>query len=600
MDWLAPLPVAVPLLAAAALTAFGQFAPPRVDDLTGILAAAASTVFSALLLAEARGDLVVHWFGGWRPNGGVALGISFVVDELGAGLALLAGVLVTASLVFAWRYFDEVGTLFHVLMLLFLAGMVGFVLSGDLFNMFVFFEVMGVSAYALTAYRIEDRSAVQGAINFAVVNSLGAFLLLIGIALLYGRTGALNLAQMGNAVTTASPDGLLVVAFALLATGFLVKAAAVPFHFWLADAYAVAPTTVCVVFAGVMSDLGIYALARIYWTVFSGPFASEAGAVRAVLLGAGILTALVGAAMCFLQRHLKRLLAFAVISHLGVFLSGVALLDPRGLAGAGAYVGAHGLLIGGLFISTGMLRRRAGSVDELALHGRGRALPVLRAVVLAGVVGLTGLPLLGVSLGHSLLAEGAHEAGYPWLPAVVTLAAAIVAGALLRAWARVFLGAGPRQDALLSPEPEEEESVSEEPSSLRLATATVLVAAGLLLPLAPGLPGQLVQAAERFQDRPAYAGAVLDGRPVPAETAVHVQRITLDAAFYGLAALAGGVLIATMALTPARRRLSGLGRRADPLVRGLRAVHSGHVGDYTAWFVFGTAVLGVLLSLGVH
>jgi multicomponent Na+:H+ antiporter subunit D len=600
MDWLAPLPVAVPLLAAAALTAFGQFAPPRVDDLTGILAAAASTVFSALLLAEARGDLVVHWFGGWRPNGGVALGISFVVDELGAGLALLAGVLVTASLVFAWRYFDEVGTLFHVLMLLFLAGMVGFVLSGDLFNMFVFFEVMGVSAYALTAYRIEDRSAVQGAINFAVVNSLGAFLLLIGIALLYGRTGALNLAQMGNAVTTASPDGLLVVAFALLATGFLVKAAAVPFHFWLADAYAVAPTTVCVVFAGVMSDLGIYALARIYWTVFSGPFASEAGAVCAVLLGAGILTALVGAAMCFLQRHLKRLLAFAVISHLGVFLSGVALLDPRGLAGAGAYVGAHGLLIGGLFISTGMLRRRAGSVDELALHGRGRALPVLRAVVLAGVVGLTGLPLLGVSLGHSLLAEGAHEAGYPWLPAVVTLAAAIVAGALLRAWARVFLGAGPRQDALLSPEPEEEESVSEEPSSLRLATATVLVAAGLLLPLAPGLPGQLVQAAERFQDRPAYAGAVLDGRPVPAETAVHVQRITLDAAFYGLAALAGGVLIATMALTPARRRLSGLGRRADPLVRGLRAVHSGHVGDYTAWFVFGTAVLGVLLSLGVH
>ena len=590
----------MPLLAAAALTAFGQFAPPRVDDLTGILAAAASTVFSALLLAEARGDLVVHWFGGWRPNGGVALGISFVVDELGAGLALLAGVLVTASLVFAWRYFDEVGTLFHVLMLLFLAGMVGFVLSGDLFNMFVFFEVMGVSAYALTAYRIEDRSAVQGAINFAVVNSLGAFLLLIGIALLYGRTGALNLAQMGNAVTTASPDGLLVVAFALLATGFLVKAAAVPFHFWLADAYAVAPTTVCVVFAGVMSDLGIYALARIYWTVFSGPFASEAGAVRAVLLGAGILTALVGAAMCFLQRHLKRLLAFAVISHLGVFLSGVALLDPRGLAGAGAYVGAHGLLIGGLFISTGMLRRRAGSVDELALHGRGRALPVLRAVVLAGVVGLTGLPLLGVSLGHSLLAEGAHEAGYPWLPAVVTLAAAIVAGALLRAWARVFLGAGPRQDALLSPEPEEEESVSEEPSSLRLATATVLVAAGLLLPLAPGLPGQLVQAAERFQDRPAYAGAVLDGRPVPAETAVHVQRITLDAAFYGLAALAGGVLIATMALTPARRRLSGLGRRADPLVRGLRAVHSGHVGDYTAWFVFGTAVLGVLLSLGVH
>src|SRR5207302_9358664 len=143
------------------------------------------------------------------------------------------------------------------LMLVFLGSMVVFALSSDLFNLFVFFELMSTAAFALTGYRIEHRAVLQGAINFAVVNSIGAFFLLFGIGLLYARTGALNLAQIGRSLAGERPDGLVLVSFLLVTAGFLVKAGVVPFHFWLADAYAVAPAPVCALYSGVMSDLGL-------------------------------------------------------------------------------------------------------------------------------------------------------------------------------------------------------------------------------------------------------------------------------------------------------------------------------------------------------
>ena len=125
MDVLAPLPVAIPLLSAAVLTAFGHFMHKRLDDLIGIAAAASCAVLSLFLLFHSAGRDIVYWFGGWKPRDGVAIGVSFTVDPFGAAVAALIGTLVTAALVFSWRYFDEVGTLFHVLMLVFLGAMSG-------------------------------------------------------------------------------------------------------------------------------------------------------------------------------------------------------------------------------------------------------------------------------------------------------------------------------------------------------------------------------------------------------------------------------------------------------------------------------------------
>jgi len=274
------------------------------------------------------------------------------------------------------------------LVLLFLGACTGFVLAGDVFDAFVWFELMGVSAYALTAYRPEERGPIQGALNFAITNSIGAYLWLSGIGLIYGRTGALNMAQIGRYLTVhRTATGLVVVAFVLILTGLLIKSAIVPFHFWLADAHAVAPTPVCVLFSGVMVELGLYGIARIYWSMF-GAGLGHRTVIAHLFLVLGLLTAVIGALFCFRERHIKRLLAFSTISHAGMFLVGLSWLTPRGLAGAAVYILGHGLVKAALFLCAGIVLHRLRSVNETWLHGRGRQLRATGIVFTLAAFGL--------------------------------------------------------------------------------------------------------------------------------------------------------------------------------------------------------------------
>jgi formate hydrogenlyase subunit 3/multisubunit Na+/H+ antiporter MnhD subunit len=193
---LAALAVAVPLVVAAALLAVATVVPRRVVDVGAVLAALASAVLCALVLSDAGDGIVVYWFGGWTPRDGIALGISFAIDAIGAGLALFASVLVAAAFVFSWRYFVVVGPLFHALMLVFLAAMLGFSFTGDLFNLFVFFELLSVAAYALVAYDIEEEGPLQGA---RLVHSDG------GGLLREGRRGPVPLLARGRLLGGADP-----------------------------------------------------------------------------------------------------------------------------------------------------------------------------------------------------------------------------------------------------------------------------------------------------------------------------------------------------------------------------------------------------------
>ena len=351
--------------------------------------------------------------------------------------------LVTASLIYSWRYFEAADGLFHALMLVFLAAITGFSLTGDLFNLAVYFELMGAVAYALTAYKIEERGPIQGAINFAISNSVGAYAIFIGIALLYARTGALNAwLQIGKALDGHRADALVIgVAMVLLFMGFLTKAATVPMHFWLADAHAVAPTPVCVLFSGVMVDFGVYAVARLYWTIFAGALGAHQIQLRAILVAFGVVTALWGAVMCFSQRHIDKY-AFSTISHVGMLICGVALLSARGLGGVATYALGHGFTKAALFMLTGMLLHRFGSVDEFDLHGHDDSCgSSARCSQIAGLL-LAALPVATTFFGKSLLDEAALEARYPWLPSVFVFASAFTGGAVLRVAGRVFLGWG--------------------------------------------------------------------------------------------------------------------------------------------------------------
>jgi multicomponent Na+:H+ antiporter subunit D len=599
---LVPLVVAIPLLAAAALAALGHFAAPHVGNLVAILVAALVTVFCVLLVFRSADETIHYWFGGWKPRHGIAMGISFSVDPLNAAIAALIGALGTAALIVCWDYFDERPRQhFHVLVLVFLAAMVGFTLSSDLFNMFVFFEVMSVAAFALTGYRIEQPSVLQGAINFAVVNSIGAFMLLTGIALLYGRTGALNLAQIGQVLSRHEPDGLVVVAFTLVVVGFLTKAGAVPFHFWLSDAYAVAPAPVCVLFAGVMSDLGLHGIAHTYWTAFSGALGGDVADVRAVFVGVGVLTALLGGLMAFLQSSIKRMLAFVVVSHVGVFLAALGLLTAQGLAAATLYVVADGLVKGALFCGVASVARRPGATDELAGFGRGRRLPVTAVIISVGAFALAVLPPFGTFLGFALLRDSAGAVGYGWLPVVLAAATALTGGAVLRAAGRIFLGLGQRRDQLLVRPPSGEEAeVRPTPrfGALLWAPGLALLVAGLGLAFAPDVANLTLEHARRLVDRPAVALETLHGVKAPPPAPAHFRPAAGSYAYAAASTLAA-VALAGLALY--RRRLPHAVRRAaghagDVALRRLKLLHDGVTGEYVTWLVVGAAVLGAIFA----
>jgi multicomponent Na+:H+ antiporter subunit D len=583
---LTSLAILVPLLAAVVLAATTSLRRRRIADVVALAAAVTSLGTCIALVVRASDRPVVAWLGGWHPRNGVALGIDLFADQLGAGLAAFASVLAVAGLVVALHQVDVAGHLFHALVLVVLAGMVGFCLAGDLFTAFVFFELMGVSAYALAGFRVEERAPLEGSLNFAVTNSVGSLLLLFGIALLYGRTGALNLAQIGEAIAHHQPDALVAVAFALIACGLFVKAAIVPFHFWLADAYAVAPTSICLIFAGALSELGLYGVARVYWTVFSGPLEPHTETVRDVLLALGVATALVGGAMCAAQRHLKRLVAFATVGHMGVLLCGVALLDDASLAGVAVFVVGDGLVKAGLFVAVGALEDRRGSVDEHELYGRGRDLRALGTLFCVCGLALAAMPPFGPFLGRAMIEDAASHQGLWWVAPVLVVASALIGGAVLRVVRTVFLGRGPRpprSPKFPAREAGEDPAERENPSLATVIVALVLVGLGLAWGLVPGLVDAVTGAAAHFVDRSAYAATVLHGAPTR-PPGVPGEAPTAAAWLWGVASAVLAIAIAGLRTVP---------------VGVLRDLHSGRVGDYVAWLATGTALVAVVFALSL-
>lgn len=597
MSWLPPLVVAVPLVAAAVIAGGDHVMPSRLQDAIGLGAAAAVCGLGIVLMLAAQGHEIVEWFGGWRPHGGVAVGVDFAVDPLAAGMTALAGGVAVLTLAYARMYVAGAARLFDSLFLIMCAAVCGFVMSGDVFNLFVWLELMGVAAYALTGFEVKEIGPLQGAVNYSIVNTIGGFFVVIAIALLYGRTGALNLAQIGQTLAGHRADGLVVVAMTLIVCGFLCKAAVAPFHLWLADAYAVAPTPVCAFFAAVMTDIGLFGVARVYWTIFDAPFGAHEAVVVQALVWLGIVSALTGAVMAFLQRHLKRMLAYTVVAHIGVMLAGIGLLAAKGLAGASDMLLAHGLLTAGLFLVVGVLIAWRREGDELAMHGKGRARPWLGVLWIAAAVALAGPPYVGVYLGHSLIDEAASGTGRQWVQPLLWLADAISSAALLRAGARVFLGLGPKEDRLLTPEESEKPPKRGSALAPLTAIAAVFVLAGAAVSVVPGLGRRTVAAAGRFRDRADYAAVVLHGAPMP-----HAPRLpftlehpTLETLLYGSGSLLVALGLAALGLY--RTRIHGAvaeaaARVLSPPVAALKAVHSGVVGDYVMWLVLGTAVLG--------
>ena len=590
------LPVALPLLVAAILAGLRKHLSRAAADSGAIACAGVNLVLCLILLSEAHHQTIVSWFGNWYPRGSMVLGIDFVIDPVAAGMASLVACLTFLALLFSWRYVDAGSNHFQPLMLVFLGGMTGFCLTGDLFDLFVFFELMSTAAFALTGLKTQEPAPLQGAFNFAVTNSIAAFMVLTGIAFLYAVTGALNMAQIGLLLVHRH-DRLVVFAFALITCGFLTKAAIVPFHFWLADAHAVSPTPVCVLFSGVMVELGLYAVLRLYAIIFLPALDTRAIALRGILLALGTVTAIFGGFMCYAEHHIKRLLAFSTISHSGLMLTAIAIQGPLATAGLLTYVLAHAFIKSALFFVAGILLHRLRTASEPALFGKGKELSGTALLWFAAGLGLAGAPGFATVLGEALTSNAAEAVGVRWLSLIFLLSGTLTAAAVFRVGIHTFLGWGtePLTDraAQVDELPETGEDQRVTPWYL-VAPPFVCVLGAIVFSVLPHAREEILIAANRLCFQPAYLHVVYTGSTPPLPLPAGLD---LSAKAAGLRGVVATLLAVALSLTSVfRTRLPRLLRTGafleGPLV-ALRALQSGHVADYVLWVTIGVAGTGL-------
>lgn len=578
--------VAVPLAVAATIAAVRDLLPRWITDLVAILTAFFNFVVAGLWTLHALDRTEVYWFGNWFPRGHMAIGIGFVMDGVGCGLAALASMLTFLALVFSWKHVESGERHYHPLMLVFLGAMCGFSVTGDIFNLFVFFELMSTAAFALCGLKTKEPAPLAGAFNFAVTNTVAAFMVLTGIALLYSTTGALNLAQIGL-LLTGRHDRLVMAALVFITTGFLVKAATVPFHFWLPDAHAVSPTPVCVLFSGLMVQLGLFGAMRVYATIFQGCLGDSPVHWTFVVFGG--FSALWGGMMCFAEHHLKRLLAFSTVSHTGLMVLAFGLWSKDALTGLFVYLTGHALVKSGLFFVAGVMLHRLRTISEPAMFGRGRSLKWTALLWFLGGLGLAAAPGFALEPGEAMVTSHAE-----WAEWIFIAAGVLTGAAVLRVGFRVFLGmgdAGPTdKSAQVDEKPETE---GDRRIKWTLFTPGMLCIGGAIaLTFWTKYRDAVWSSSMRFMDFRSYAQAVYaHAMPVAMIAAPHEDEKVALALASLRAALAVSIALWTvlhLRMPRALRWPSHLEGSMQPI----RKLQSGHPGDYVAWLTFGVAVFG--------
>lgn len=394
------LPILLPLFTGAALLLFHRLGKPAKRLLSLAATWALVPVALWLLLLADDGQLRTYALGNWQPPFGIIL----MLDRLSALMLLVTAVLAGFAALYACRGDDERGPNFHALYQFQLLGINGAFLTGDLFNLFVFFEILLISSYALLLHGHGPRR-VRSGMHYVVLNLLGSSLFLIGVSMLYGLLGTLNMADLALRVSQVGPGEAPLVAAAgyLLLVVFALKGAVIPLYFWLPRAYASATAPVAALFA-IMTKIGLYAIVRVFTLIFGGEAGELSNLVMVWLWPLALLT--LGAAVigALAARNLQVLLAYLVVASVGTLLAGVAIGSEQSLAAALYYLIHSTLIAGALFLLADLIARQRGELGTDLISAPALRQPLLLgAMFFAGAISVAGLPPFSGFLGKLML-----------------------------------------------------------------------------------------------------------------------------------------------------------------------------------------------------
>ena len=428
------------------------------------------------------GEIIAYWMGNRAIAGGYAIGIALEVDALGLFFGLLISSVVFVSCLYSFSYMahDDNQPQYYTLFLMLAGGVMGLVLSGDLFNMFIMIEILTFAAVALTAFRNQVYGALEAAFKYLIVGCIGSTCILVGIIILYAQAHTLNFAQLSQLIP-GNLNNATVLAFALLYIGFSTKAFIVPFHPLAADAHGAAPASISVLISGVLTKSGIYGIIRITYFLFQ---TMGLGNIQFMLVFIGSMSMFVCVTMALAQHDFKRLLAFHSISQIGYVLAAVGLCTAFGISAGLYHAMNHTLFKGLLFLAAGAVLHETGTTDLDRLGGLSKKMPHTTVLFLIGAFSISGVPPFNGFASKWMIYQATYQKavesgniGFLFVTVIALVTSVLTLASFVKVSQSVFFGQLPK----------EYENVKEVPFGMRFAMGILA-----LLCLVTGLFPELV------------------------------------------------------------------------------------------------------------
>ncbi|KPK98081.1 MAG: NADH/ubiquinone/plastoquinone (complex I) [Omnitrophica WOR_2 bacterium SM23_72] len=413
-----PFFVIIPLGAAFLISLFGKKIKSLGDILAnlGTLSLLIISLYSIKLVSVNK--ILIYKVGGWIPPIGICMVMDGLTSFMLVTVNLVSFLITIFSISYMERYTDKYR--FYTLFMLMLAGMNGVIVTGDMFNLFVFLEIASIASYALVAFGTEAEE-LEASFKYAIMGSVASSFILLGIALLYGYTSTLNLADIAL-VLSNKPQGLMVSFIGVLFLGgFGLKAALVPFHAWLPDAHPSAPAPISAMLSGVfIKTLGVYAICRIFFNILG-----VSSKIFFILVILGVISQVIGALLAIAQNDIKRMFAYSSISQMGYIIFALGIGTPLAILGGLFHLFNHAVFKSLLFLNSGAIEYSTDTRDLKRLGGLNSRLPITGFTSLFGSMSISGIPPLGGFFSKLIIIIAAVQAGY-FVSATVAVLVSII------------------------------------------------------------------------------------------------------------------------------------------------------------------------------